>query len=49
MSESVRRSPGVFTNEVDRSQPLGADLQLLGPAVIGPTTKGPDTLLSFVC
>jgi len=34
-------SPGVFTREIDNTRNLGAFPQVPGPAVIGPTEKGP--------
>ena len=34
-------SPGVFTREIDNTRNLGATPQIPGPAVIGPTEKGP--------
>ena len=34
-------SPGVFTNEIDQTRDLGSRVQAIGPAVVGPTQKGP--------
>jgi len=34
-------SPGVFTNEIDQTRDLAPRIQAIGPAVVGPTQKGP--------